>query len=387
VFLALISLIPTIALIAYSFLALDFLLTISSFWWILGPIIFFLVFVAIVYFVLAPNNLFFTFVHEGTAKWVVRSKKFSRCLMEWEGYAFDSSKEDSDKWNVIPGKLPWYHRLYRGLFGGLRFYGIWPLWDIHIYKFKWTGVTESGEEVTREEWLDYILLTDDIYLARTHRAEDKDLLPLDVQLYLTIRILNPYKAKFRIQDWLETTINRMQPLIRQHISQSDYEDLSRNLQATEEELLKKLEDGGLIQEFQIRYGVGVRKIEIRQIEPPEALRKDTLKEYVAEQNRKAKVKEAEGEAEAIKLVAAAKAEEIEKTFGAVESFGEQGFLLEIAKMAKEGNVPASVITHYLAGRFSKVLEDRETMTSEELRSFIKKLIEEFTQLEEAVEKL
>jgi regulator of protease activity HflC (stomatin/prohibitin superfamily) len=204
-------------------------------------------------------------------------------------------------------------------------------------------------------------LTDDIYLARTHRAEDKDLLPLDVQLYLTIRILNPYKAKFRIQDWLETTINRMQPLIRQHISQSDYEDLSRNLQATEEELLKKLEDGGLIQEFQIRYGVGVRKIEI--------------------------LKEAEGVAEAIKLVAAAKAEEIEKTFGAVESFGEQGFLLEIAKMAKEGNVPASVITHYLAGRFSKVLEDRETMTSEELRSFIKKLIEEFTQLEEAVEKL
>jgi cellulose synthase/poly-beta-1,6-N-acetylglucosamine synthase-like glycosyltransferase len=80
VFLALISLIPTIALIAYSFLALDFLLTISSFWWILGPIIFFLVFVAIVYFVLAPNNLFFTFVHEGTAKWVVRSKKFSRCF-------------------------------------------------------------------------------------------------------------------------------------------------------------------------------------------------------------------------------------------------------------------------------------------------------------------
>jgi len=371
--------------VASSIEFLGFLLVLMPYlaWRILWPI----VFLALVYFVLAPKNLFFTFVHEGTAKWVVRSGKFSRCLMEWEGHNFATSETDAEKWKIVPGKPSWYHRLCCALFGGLRFYGFWPLWDIHIYDFKWTSVSEDGRETTRKECLDYVLLADDIFLAKICAAEDKALLPLDVQLYLTIRILNPYKARFRVQDWLEMTINRMQPLIRQHVSKYLYNDLLEKLQVIGEKLLQELKDGGSIQEFQTRYGVDVRKIEVRQIDPPEALREATLKEYVAEQNSKATVKKAEGDAAAIRLVAGAKAEEIEKTFGAVEAFGEQGFLLEIAKMAKEGNVPASVVTHYLAGRFSKVLDDKGTMTNEEFKSFIKNLIEEFTELEKAVDKL
>jgi hypothetical protein len=127
-------------------------------WWIL--IIYWLVSLPtiaflLVYFILAPNNCFFTFVKEGKAKFVVRGDKFEKCLIQWEGHTFDYSKDHPEKWNVIPGKE-------RHILGGLRFYGLWPLFDIHIYKFRWTGVTEDGKIQHKEEWLDYILLKDDV---------------------------------------------------------------------------------------------------------------------------------------------------------------------------------------------------------------------------------
>jgi len=174
----------------------------------------------LIWYWLSPTNRWFTFVKEGTAKIVVRGDAFEKALIQWNGHTFD------DGWNVIEdgkeknGKIymePWH------IFGGLRYYGFYPIKDIYGYWFKWSGVTENGEIVNHpREYLDYSILKDDVYWMKVEQAEDKNLLPLDLELILTIRIINPRKAHFNVQNWLETVINRSKPAVRDVITNDKY---------------------------------------------------------------------------------------------------------------------------------------------------------------------
>ena len=249
----------------------------------------------LIYYVLAPDNIFFTLVKEGTAKIVVKGDEFDTCLIQWKGYTFSSSETHPEKWKVIPesesDKEPWHP------FGGLRIYGAWPLKDILELRLRWTTVAEDGQEKTRDEWMDYVLLQDDVYLAKISKAEDQKLLPLDIQLYLTVRVENPYKAAYRIQDWLEAIINRIQPLVRQFVATKKYNELGLQKQAAAEEMMQHFREAGLLGEdgvFQRDYGVEVKTVEFRTIDPPDTWREVTLKVYTAEQNAEANMTEGVG---------------------------------------------------------------------------------------------
>lgn len=312
-------------LIAIPFLVFDFLF--GRIAGIISTII--IVFFITPYFILAPKNMWFTFVNEGTAKFVVRGRKFQKALIQWEGHTLD------EDWDVIEGKEP-FHPL-----GGFRLYGWWPADDIHIYRFRWTGITEDGEEEHKEEWLDYILLKDDVYLCKVPGAEDKNLLPLDIQLFLTIRIQNPYKARFRVQNWLETVINRMQPLLRQYVAENTYEKLLQREQKVGKEMWEQLEEAGLVGEkgeFIERYGVEVRAIEIRQIQPPKDYLATTLLGFTAEQEKKAKVIAAD--AEAIRL---------EKVYGKIKEFGDLGKLIRTLEAVEKSPFAASLTVQAIPG--------------------------------------
>lgn len=280
-----------------------------------------------VYFVLAPNNCFFTFVKEGTAKVVVRGDKFLKCLIQWEGRKFD------ENWNVIEGRE-------RHLFGGLRFYGIWPLDDIYVHKFRWAGVKEDGSVQAKEEWQDFVLLKDDVYLLTLEDVEDANKLPLSLQVFVTARVANPYKALFNVQRWLETVLNRLQPAIRQAISRFTYEALVAEKTKFDEQLWQQVSELGLIGpegEFLTRYGIEVRKIELRQVEPPQEWRETTLKTYRAKQ---------EAEATLVKLEA--KVKEIEETLKAYQkAAGDMGLLVKISEEAKGKDVPTLVLLEKL----------------------------------------
>ena len=64
---------------------------------ILGVIAVVITFFLLIYFWWAHNNLFFTFVKEGTAKIVVRGTQFEKVIMRWQGHTLDNSN-----WNVVP---------------------------------------------------------------------------------------------------------------------------------------------------------------------------------------------------------------------------------------------------------------------------------------------
>jgi hypothetical protein len=187
----------------------------------------------LVWRVLAPSNRFYTFVDEGTAKIVLKGGKFSKALIQWEGYTLNR-----DTWDVVPdGKVikekKWKEPFH--LFGGLRFYGLWPLWDIGYYRLRWWDY-QLTERATREpkfheEYLDYVLLKPDVYWTKIGNAETKvpeERIPVDVDFLVTMRVINPYKVIFRAPiSWVENVMNRLEVKFRTLIATKSFDELSR----------------------------------------------------------------------------------------------------------------------------------------------------------------
>jgi len=224
----------------------------------------------LIYFVLAPNDIFFTFIQEGTARIILKAGEFHKVLIQWEGKTLDGEG------NVIPGRE-------RHLFGGLRYCGLWPLYAIYKYKFQWTGVKDNGEfDPHPPEELDYILLMDDVYGFEVPSGEDKDLVPLDVGLTLTVRVVNPYKALFAIQNWYETMVNRIRPYVRDFLTTGTYEKLIKDTTRIDRGIWSRLTSEGILDEFKDNYGVEIKKIEVKDINPREEYREATMKAWLGE---------------------------------------------------------------------------------------------------------
>jgi len=379
-------------------------------WAFLGGMVWFgVVTFLLVWYFLAPANRFFTFVKEGTAKIVVRGDKFERVLIQWEGYTFDN------EWNVVPAGV-WLdrdgqpldpeilrdtrievERFGRGRFarfigerritgedgteevrevvvaegflyqepwhpfGGLRLYGLWPIHDIYVYSFQWTGVAEDGSIVRHpRETLDYILLRDDVYYARIEECEDKNLLPLDIELVLTIRVINPYRALFNVQNWLETVINRTRPAVRDAITSREYSEWITQIEQLGDEIFSRLETRELAREFTDRYGIELRRIQVKNIEPPAEYREKTLAPYLADLDRRAIVIRADAEKTRIGV-----------EYGAVRDMGDLGQLIRTLEALEESPAQGAKWVVPLPGMaeiLSKVFPGRapDTLTREEL---------------------
>ncbi|MCD6528227.1 SPFH/Band 7/PHB domain protein [bacterium] len=318
----------------------------------------------LIWFVLAPRNLWFTFVKEGTAKVVVRGDKFEKALIQWEGYTFDK------KWNVVEGKEPWHP------FGGLRYYGFWPIKDIYIYDFEWTNVKGDGTiEHHPEEVLDYILLKEDVYYFKIETAEDIELLPMELEVVMTVRVVNPYKALFVVQNWLETVINRTRPAIRDAVTQKRYDELIKNKEAVGREIYKILRRRKLLEEFQNRYGVEVRKIEVKEINPGKEYREATLKKYLAEREKERITTLADAKKQELERVAEGERIRIEKVYSQIRKFGDLGRLIRALEAMEKSPLAANMTVQAIPG-LSEMLRGifgRDKINQTEIRELVKEL--------------
>lgn len=237
-----------------------------------------------IYFGLAPKNIWFTFVEEGKAKIVIRGGQFRSVLMRWKGYTFNRD------WEVVEGRESFH------LLGGLCFFGIWPLDQIFTYKFRWSGLHEDGTVAKHEEMMDSILLKDFVYFVELKDVEEKNMVPLTFGLLLTIRATNPYKALFRVQDWLELVANRIKPLFREYVAKFSYEEMISKKQAVGEEVWRELAVSGLIQEFEKDYGVKFKPggMEMKDITPREEYQKAATFKYLAERQKEKRAIETVG---------------------------------------------------------------------------------------------
>lgn len=251
------------------------------------------------YFVFAPYNLFFTNVKEGTFKAVMKGGAFAYGLIQWKGHTLDREQ------NVIEEtpmrKEPWHP------FGGLRFYGFWPVYRIYTYNFeKWVGVSEDGEKLEDHaaESVDYISLKDHVYGLELTKAEDTKGLPLSWKEALTARVLNPYRALFVAQKWYKILITRISPYIRDFSGTISFEQLTADPKGLSEFVDQKIDARirsdkvedypNILELFKKRYGVDIRRIETIDVNPPEEFRRDTIKQYLGEQESRMQSEETAG---------------------------------------------------------------------------------------------
>jgi hypothetical protein len=344
------------------------ILGLLSFWRLIGGLVWIgTATLLLAWYWLAPTNRFFTFVKEGTVKIVVKGDAVVKILIQWTGYTLDGEG------SVVPDGTETGGKVFRESwhpFGGFRYYGFYPIKDIYAYWFKWSGVSEDGKVVHHEkELIDFALLKDDIYWALVDETEDKNQLPLEIELLLTIRITNPYKALFRIQNWLETAINRIKPAVRPVIPAYPYAKWITRKEFLGGQIFEKTE--ALRKELSRDYGVDLRRVEVKDINPPEKWRQNTIAPYFADLERQATIIKAEGDKKSTILRAEGEEERIEKIFSRINKFGDLGKLVRTLESAEKSPLAASLtvqaipgLHEMLRGVFGKPAGE---ITSEELR--------------------
>lgn len=295
-------------------------------------------------YTMAKFNFIFTMVNEGQAKAVKRLGKFRKIIMSYKGHGLDEewnvvSLEEAKKKNIKLRPEP------PRLFGGLRIVGI-PFIDmVHIYKFKWTSyeqVEEDGKTaekpVTTEKEIDYIFVQDDIYYTFVKEAETSEMLPLSISLLLTLRVLNPYKALFKIQKWLETTLNKIKPSVRAYVGTKKYEDMVSKVEEEKRNVKTEIFDRlQVIKDEMAEYGVEFADIEI----PAMELSGPRGEKYI---ELSTKQYEADKEKTRIETLANADARRLDTVFRKVKEFGETGLYLKtLETLETAGKGPSNTV--------------------------------------------
>lgn len=181
--------------------------------------------IAVLIWALAKNNLFVTIVQEGRAKAILYNGAFRRVVMSYRGYYLD------DEWNVRPVPPHFWNGIRIPFLSAIKWIGFPPFATPHWYKFRWTSlersVNDKGEPVTRldhkEERIDYVLVQPDTYVFGMMLVECADNIPLNIGIIMTGAIVNPEKALFKVQHWLETVQNELDPAIRPLVGRLSYD--------------------------------------------------------------------------------------------------------------------------------------------------------------------
>ena len=376
----------------------------------------------IAYFVLSPQNRWFTFVKDGTAKIIVKGTAVDKILIQWQGYTFSYGEQDFEKkWTVIEGREPSHP------FGGFRFYSLfYPLFDVYIYRHRWTHLHEDGTVKTHDEWLDFVFLKRDLYVIEIpliegkekteEGAEDINGVPLGIQIVIPMRIINPYIAIFRVRRWLPMISGVVQAKLRRFVANYRYKEDLLNLRAGEgikevqrkagvpEERLAALgEDlwekfwGELEKEFIQRgaeklpderfqiYGVEIEKkgSGVLKIEPGSSYRRFTTMTYETEREKERTIIQAKAERERLKTVAEGEKIRIETVYEAIDKFKDLGRLVRSLEAMEKSTLAASVsvqaipgLQEVLRGVFGKPPEAINPQEFRELREMIEKLVKE-----------
>lgn len=284
------------------------------------------------------RDIFFKRVEEGRARAVMLNGQFSKMIMTYKGFKFGRVKNPGDPasyWDIVlDEEHSWVRHIpiFGGLIGGLKWIGIWPFAEIHRYTFDWvswdlpkTGSGSSSARITASEKtsiphterLSHILVQKDVYYMRVGEAETRlnpngpvsdtptggqkprfePGIPVDLELLLTISIVNPYKALFRTQHWLELVTNQLEAFVREFIGRRQFEELFADTEASSNKLtafLKK-ETDRIMKEF----GVHIELIQIQSVQPAGDLagKYRALSTLAYEAQQKATARETEAGAE------------------------------------------------------------------------------------------
>jgi len=143
--------------------------------------------------------------------------------------------------------------------------------------------------IERTRWVNLQVDTADI------PAQDlitKDNVTVRVEAAVFFRVVDPVKAVVEIRDYQHGVLRIAQTTLRATLGQHDLDDLLAN-QAAINELLKQLIDSGTE-----AWGINVVKVETKDVDLPDTMKRAMARQAEAERERRAKVIAAEGEYQA-----------------------------------------------------------------------------------------
>jgi len=120
----------------------------------------------------------------------------------------------------------------------------------------------------------------------------KDNVTVRVEAAVFFRVVEPVKAVVEIRDYQHGVLRIAQTTLRATLGQHDLDDLLAN-QATINELLKQIIDKGTEP-----WGINVVKVETKDVDLPDTMKRAMARQAEAERERRAKVIAAEGEFQA-----------------------------------------------------------------------------------------
>lgn len=204
---------------------------------------------------LSKFKLWFITPREGTANFVVAGETFRRVIMAWkDNYLNEPGTPWHDSripdWEVLEvggtfirgnlsipnlGEMPKIERFPVSPMRildryGIRYYGFWPLEKIHRYRFKWTedriknGVHEAWD---RNEITDLIYVQTTVYRVRVVGAENKDGESLDLDYLLSVRVNNPYIARFKVTNWLERLTADANNAVKNWVGSKNFKEITQ----------------------------------------------------------------------------------------------------------------------------------------------------------------
>ena len=351
------------------------------------------------YYRLAPQDKWFTFLDEARAKIVVKGGEFVESLWRFKNHYMDEDgnilnknehigekeyDELDEEGNLTGNKIKKKQILIsdteqvvkeeKTLFGGFVYYGFYPFKAILGYVLKWRGVDVNQKiQPLREELVDYVLLKEDQYYAELVKnkdgdtaVEDKNKIPIEVKLLFTLRVINPYKAVFKIQNWLEASINRALTVVRQVVAAQPYDYWITDRKKLQDLIMQEVQE-----EILMVYGIQVVKIEIRAINPTQEYLKYTTAVAEAEREKEKEIIQAEKERRKTVILAKGEKKRIEIEYGAIEKFGDLGKLIRVAEAAEGSNLAAALQVNAVPGlqsAFNGIFgKPADQVSSEEIR--------------------
>lgn len=174
----------------------------------------------------------FTKVEEGTAKAVMSFGGFRKIIFQWKDHWMDEEGNILKKDEESEGKRK---KVGGHIFGGLWWYGFWPIHKIHRYPLRWTDlrrVEEAGEKIEKpqfhDEILGHVMLKPAVYWTKIFKVETcpPERIPVDIDILITMRIVNPYNFLFIAPPTpLEDVLARIDALMRARVSMLTVDEL------------------------------------------------------------------------------------------------------------------------------------------------------------------
>jgi hypothetical protein len=272
---------------------------------------------ALLVYLLANLNLFFTQVDEGRAKAIKRNGRFIFAVMSYSGHTFRVDTPNpptiqEEMWDVVPFPAGAHGRWYLPFLTNIRWIGFPPFSAVHIYRFKWTSLEQGQQDEhgleslykTSEKMIDYILVQDDVYVSQIPTVECSDKIPLNLSLVVGLRVTNVFKALFRVEQWLEASLNVINARMRDFVAARSYDEVIKirrpgqaqpddtdTALAVLDEFYRSVKD-----QIEKDWGVKVKFVRLDKVDPGSDLAAEfiraTTQLYVAQQ--KALADEAEG---------------------------------------------------------------------------------------------